>query len=44
MPFGKHRGKPFNEVPTDYLEWLTTTDLEDDLAYTVRYYLKASSP
>jgi hypothetical protein len=22
MPFGKHRGVPFHEVPTDYLEWV----------------------
>ena len=22
MPFGKHRGRPLTEVPTDYLWWL----------------------
>lgn len=22
MPFGKHKGKPMTEVPTDYLEWM----------------------
>lgn len=27
------------EVPRDYLEWLTGTDLDEDLAYTVRHYL-----
>jgi exodeoxyribonuclease X len=42
MPFGKHKGKTFDEVPPDYLQWLATTDLEDDMAYTVRHYLEAS--
>ena len=23
MPFGKHKGLPFREIPTSYLEWLT---------------------
>lgn len=22
MPFGKHKGKPMSEVPSDYLDWL----------------------
>ena len=39
MPFGKHKGKKMAEVPPDYLEWLLTTDLDEDLAYTARHYL-----
>ena len=22
MPFGRHRGKPLEEIPADYLEWI----------------------
>jgi len=40
MPFGKHKGKKMAEVPLDYLEWLKKTDIDEDLAYTVHYYLK----
>jgi len=39
MPFGKHKGKLFSEIPTDYLEWLKGTDLDEDLKYTVDHYL-----
>jgi DNA polymerase III epsilon subunit-like protein len=39
MPFGKHRGTLFSEVPRDYLEWLSGTELDDDMAYTVKYHL-----
>jgi hypothetical protein len=28
-----------DEVPRDYLEWLLTTDLDEDLEYTVGHYL-----
>jgi exodeoxyribonuclease X len=28
MPFGKHKGMLFKEVPTDYLEWLLRTELD----------------
>ena len=42
MPFGKHKGLKIAEVPRDYLEWLSGTDLDEDLAYTVRHYLGGS--
>jgi len=35
MPFGKHRGIKMEDVPVDYLNWLSTTDLDEDLEYTV---------
>lgn len=25
MPFGKFRGKEFEDVPTDYLQWIAET-------------------
>jgi DNA polymerase III epsilon subunit-like protein len=43
MPFGKHKGLKMDEVPKDYLQWLAGTDLDEDLAYTVRHYLGQSS-
>jgi len=39
MPFGKHKGSLFRETPADYLQWLLGTDLDGDMAYTVRYHL-----
>jgi exodeoxyribonuclease X len=39
MPFGKHKGQLFSEVPADYLEWLMSTDLDEDMDYTVRHHL-----
>ena len=39
MPFGKHKGLKMDEVPKDYLQWLSGTDLDEDLTYTVRHYL-----
>jgi len=39
MPFGKHKGMLFSEVPRDYLEWLSGTELDEDIAYTVKKHL-----
>jgi len=39
MPFGKHKDMLFSEVPTEYLQWLSTTELDEDMAYTVKYHL-----
>ena len=43
MPFGKHKGILFSEVPADYLQWLSTTELDVDMAYTVKYHLGISA-
>ena len=40
MPFGRHKGVKMEEVPVDYLQWLSTTDLDEDMEYTVEHYLK----
>ena len=39
MPYGKHKGMKFEEIPTDYLKWLSGTDLDKDMAYTVKHHL-----
>jgi uncharacterized protein (DUF3820 family) len=39
MPFGKHKGALFSEIPADYLQWLLGTDLDEDMTYTVRHHL-----
>jgi exodeoxyribonuclease X len=32
MPFGKHKGEPLEDIPTDYLNWaLAEATLSDDL-------------
>lgn len=40
VPFGKHKARLFNDVPVDYLEWLKTTDLDEDMDYTVKHHLE----
>jgi hypothetical protein len=35
MPFGKYKNRPLAEVPSGYLEWLTTTELRDPLRASV---------
>jgi exodeoxyribonuclease X len=39
MPFGKHKGVRFEKVPVDYLQWLSGTDLDEDMAYTVKHHI-----
>ena len=39
MPFGKHKGMLFSEVPQDYLMWLLGTELDEDMAFTVKHHL-----
>ena len=43
MPFGKHKGQKMDQVPTDYLNWLKKTDIDEDLAYTVQYHLRTEN-
>jgi len=40
MPFGKHKGMKMEEVPVDYLQWLSSRELDGDMEYTVRHYLE----
>ena len=36
MPFGKHSGKLLSEIPIEYLQWLSTTDLKEPLRSLVK--------
>lgn len=36
MPWGKHRGKPLEELPPDYVRWLLSVVDDDDLARELR--------
>lgn len=39
MPFGKHRGMPFTDVPRDYLMWLKgRPDLDRNLRHTLEHH------
>ncbi|MDN3508234.1 MAG: DUF3820 family protein [Simkaniaceae bacterium] len=40
MPLGKHRGRPFNEIPVQYLSWAARQDFDDDLIFSLRSELK----
>lgn len=40
MPFGKYKGRPLHQVPTDYLEWFSRQDIEGDLKKTIEMHLK----
>ena len=36
MPLGKHKGKPFREVPIDYLNWASHQDFDKDLLFSIQ--------
>ena len=40
MPFGKHKGVKFEKIPVDYLQWLSGTDLDEDMAFTVKHHIE----
>lgn len=40
MPLGKHRGRPFQEIPLQYLQWASHMDFDQDLLFTIRMELK----
>jgi len=40
MPFGKHKGRPFKDIPLQYLQWVANKDFDQDLLYSVRTELK----
>jgi len=39
MSFGKHKGQFFRDIPKDYLQWLSGTDLDEDMRFTVEHHL-----
>lgn len=40
MPLGKHKGRPFKEIPLEYLQWAARKDFDMDLLYSLRTELK----
>lgn len=36
LPFGKHRGATWNEVPADYLQWMVGQDMDPDVLWHAR--------
>ncbi len=36
MPLGKHKGKPFKELPIDYLHWAIHQDFDKDLLFSLQ--------
>lgn len=36
MPLGKHKGRPFAEIPLDYLKWAAHKDFDQDLLFSIR--------
>lgn len=40
MPLGKHKGRPFSEVPLEYLMWASHKDFDQDLLFSIRSEIK----
>jgi DNA polymerase III subunit epsilon len=40
MPLGKHKGRPFGEIPIEYLLWAANKDFDQDLLFSLRSELK----
>jgi DNA polymerase-3 subunit epsilon len=40
MPLGKHKGRPFAEIPFEYLSWAANKDFDQDLLFSIRSELK----
>ena len=40
MPLGKHKGRPFGEVPIEYLRWAAHQNFDQDLLFSLTVELK----
>lgn len=40
MPLGKHKGRPFKEIPIEYLQWAVRKDFDQDLIHSLKTELK----
>jgi DNA polymerase-3 subunit epsilon len=40
MPLGKYKGRPFSEIPLEYLLWASKADFDQDLIFSIRNELK----
>lgn len=36
MPLGKHKGRPFSDIPIEYLRWAVHQDFDQDLLYSIK--------
>ena len=41
VSFGKHQGKSWAEVPSDYLEWMLGQDFDEDRIFTAKFHLQS---
>lgn len=37
--FGKHKGKPWSEVPKDYMQWCLGQDMDEDVKHTCKHWM-----
>lgn len=40
MPLGKYKGRPFGEIPIEYLGWAAKADFDQDLIFSIRTELQ----
>ncbi len=40
MPLGKHKGRPFSEIPVEYLRWASHQNFDQDLLFSIKTELK----
>lgn len=40
MPLGKHKGRPFGDIPIEYLLWAANKDFDQDLLFSIRSEIK----
>jgi len=40
MPLGKHKGRPFKEIPLQYLQWAAGKNFDGDLLFSIRSELR----
>jgi DNA polymerase-3 subunit epsilon len=40
MPLGKHKGRPFADIPIEYLQWAVNKDFDQDLIFSLKTELK----
>ena len=40
MPLGKHKGRKFEDVPAEYLQWAARKNFDQDLLFSIRSELK----
>lgn len=40
MPLGKHKGRPFRDIPVEYLRWAANQNFDQDLLFSLRSELK----